>query len=61
MPHKRKKTFFHYITNERGATSIEYAVLAAMVAIGCIAGWTALRDSTTGMFERVETAVESVD
>ena len=35
-------------SDTRGATAIEYGLIAALIAIGCIAGMRALGDSNSG-------------
>lgn len=41
----------------RGATAIEYGLILAFIVIAMIAGLTALADSTTGMWGKVDTKV----
>lgn len=43
--------------NSRGATAIEYGLILAFIVIAMIAGLTLLADSTTGMWNEVNTKV----
>lgn len=43
--------------DRRGATAIEYGLILAFVVIAMIVGLTALADSTTGMWNTVDTKV----
>ena len=46
----------------RGATALEYVLLAALVGIAIIAGTLTLRDAVVGNYEHVsETVDESLD
>ena len=45
------------IRDRRGATAIEYGLILAFVVIAMIVGLTALADSTTGMWNTVDTKV----
>lgn len=42
------------VANEGGATAIEYALLAAMLAIMAIAGLQALSSGTGGLYDAME-------
>ncbi len=44
-------------TNERGASAIEYALLAAMVAVALVAFVTPLRNAVTSIFTSIQTAL----
>ncbi len=39
--------------NERGATLVEYALLAALIAIACIAAMTLLGGQISGQFSKI--------
>jgi Flp pilus assembly pilin Flp len=43
-----------FAADERGATAIEYALLAAMLAIMAIAGLQALSSGTGGLYEAMD-------
>jgi len=50
------------LTHEDGATAIEYALIAALVALGIIAGTTTFSTSLNGMFTNVDSKlVEAFD
>ena len=42
-----------FFRNESGATAIEYGLIAAMMAVACIAAYMALGSSVQGLFQRV--------
>ncbi len=46
-----------FMNDESGATAIEYGLIAALVAIGCIVALEALGTSLTGMFSAVSTKI----
>ena len=47
------KTIINFLQGEEGVTAIEYALIAALVSVAAIVGWTALGTSintqTTGV------------
>jgi len=43
------------IRNTKGATAIEYGLIAAIVGVGIIAGLGTLKNSLSGMFANVST------
>ncbi len=45
--------------DERGASAIEYALLAAMVAVALVAFVTPLRTAVTSIFTSIQTALTS--
>lgn len=49
------QTFFAQKRDDRGATAIEYGLLAALIAIAFIAGAKALGTSLDGIFTSVST------
>lgn len=49
--------FAPFLTDEDGATAIEYGLIAALVAIVIVAGLTALRGAMLGMYSTVSTEV----
>ena len=44
-------------SDKRGATAIEYGLLAGLIAIGMIAGLSALGGGTNGMWGKISTDV----
>lgn len=44
------KIFARFIKNESGATAIEYGLIAALVAVAAIAGFTALGEGLRDQF-----------
>ncbi|MDA5194973.1 Flp family type IVb pilin [Govanella unica] len=47
--------------NEAGATAIEYGLIAALVAIGCIAALTQLGGSLTDTFTNVKSELDTAN
>ena len=43
--------------DESGATSIEYALIAAIICLGIIASFAGIRDGVTARFNNVSTAI----
>ena len=43
--------------NDKGATTIEYAILIGMMALVCVASFTALGGAVSGRWNNVATAV----
>jgi pilus assembly protein Flp/PilA len=41
----------HFIENEDGPTSVEYAIMLALIIVVCIAGVTSLGSSTNNSFK----------
>jgi len=42
-----------FLTDERGATAIEYGLIAALIAVGTIGAFTAFGDGLSGLFNFV--------
>ncbi len=42
-----------FVRDERGATAIEYGLIAALISVAIIAVLSALGDSLTGTFKRI--------
>jgi len=57
MAHKLKNHFTDYISNQSGATAIEYGLIAALIGIGMLAGITAMGGGTNGMWTRISNSV----
>ncbi len=49
-----KSLLVRFCSNESGATAIEYGLIAAMLAVACIAAITALGGGVQGLFGRVQ-------
>ena len=43
----------HFVRSEDGATAIEYGLIAAMIAVACIAAFIAFGGSVNGLFTTV--------
>ncbi|MFD0913925.1 Flp family type IVb pilin [Methylophilus luteus] len=52
-----KTAFVNFISDEEGASAIEYALIAAMVAIALISFVTPINDAITDIFDRITTAL----
>jgi pilus assembly protein Flp/PilA len=50
------KRLFH---NQEGATAIEYALIAALVVLACVAAFTSFGDSSNGMWGKINNEVSS--
>lgn len=50
-----------FIRDEKGATAIEYGLIAALVAIAAIAALDAVGSELTDTFERVQTELETAN
>jgi pilus assembly protein Flp/PilA len=50
------RTFRRFLRDERGATAIEYAMIAAGVAVAIVAAVNSLGVSVVGLFESVQAA-----
>lgn len=53
------RTIARALRQQRGATAIEYGLILAVMVIAMIVGLTALADSTTGMWNTVDTKVRA--
>ena len=53
------KKLLKFIKDEDGVTAVEYAVMAALIALVVIAGATILGTSTNDTFEAVANAIPS--
>jgi pilus assembly protein Flp/PilA len=51
------RKFIAFLADERGATAIEYGLMAAMIAVGCIAAFTVLGGDLQSLFGASETGV----
>jgi len=50
--------FTRFIEDESGATAIEYGLIAALIAVGMIAGATAIGEQVNAKFDQVADTVE---
>ena len=46
-------------SDKRGATAIEYGLIAALIAMGMIAGLSALGGGTNGMWGKIGTEIDT--
>ena len=51
------ETIQSFVRNEQGATAIEYALIAAGIAVAVAATVMSLGDSVKAMYDRIATAV----
>jgi pilus assembly protein Flp/PilA len=51
----RMNTVARFVTDESGATAIEYGLIAALIAVGIIAAATTLGGSLSGLFNKIST------
>jgi pilus assembly protein Flp/PilA len=49
----------NFAANENGATAIEYALIAALVSVACIAAWNTLAGSLSNTFTGVATTLNT--
>ena len=49
--------FIAFLHDERGATAVEYGLMAALIAVGCIAAFTAFGDNLRNLFGTSESGV----
>jgi pilus assembly protein Flp/PilA len=58
-------TFSRFLTDESGATAIEYGLIAALISVGIIAAATTLGEGLSDLFEgiggKLSTAANSED
>lgn len=52
-----KRQVMAFVREEEGATAIEYALIAALIAIACVAALTTAGTSISGLFTRIGNAV----
>lgn len=52
------RTFRRFLRDERAATAIEYAMIAASIAVAIIAAVNSLGVSVKGMYETVNAAMD---
>ena len=49
------QTIRNFIKNNKGATAIEYGLIAALIAVGIIAAATTLGGGLSGLFNKIST------
>lgn len=54
-----RTTFRTLGADQRGATAIEYGLIAALIVVAMIGGLAALGGGASGMWTKIQTAVES--
>jgi pilus assembly protein Flp/PilA len=52
--------FGRFLRDEQGATTIEYALIAALIVIAVLAAIRGVADANTQVYQRIEDAVTSV-
>lgn len=57
---KLKKFSISFLVDESGATSIEYALIAALIAISLISGASSVGKNTNSLWNNVTNAVDNV-
>jgi pilus assembly protein Flp/PilA len=58
ITHQEKRMLGKFLKDESGATAIEYGLIAALVAIACIAALEAMGTSLKDMFTGVKTKLD---
>lgn len=48
-----RESIMKFIRDEEGATVIEYALIASLIAVALIASMTGLRDGIAGVFTKI--------
>lgn len=48
-----------YVSDESGATAIEYGLIAALIGVGMLAGVRLMGGGTEGMWTRISTAIST--
>ncbi|MCL6677836.1 Flp family type IVb pilin [Sphingomonas sp. RG327] len=51
--------FLKLIKNEKGATAIEYGLIAALIAVAAIGAMTSIGSSLTNTFSNVSSSLDS--
>ncbi len=52
------KSFVRFWKNQKGATAIEYGLIAALISLGALAAFSALGDSLTSVYSSLINEVE---
>lgn len=59
MTARIKSAIVDFIRDEEGASAIEYALIAAMVAVALVAFVPDIRAAVEGIFQQIQTALEA--
>ena len=51
--------FSDFLSDESGATAIEYSLITALVSVAAIAALTEMGDALTGVFARVSSTLQA--
>ncbi len=54
-------TIAHMTEDERGATAVEYAILAGLIVLAIVASLTAISSSISGNFDHISSVFSSVE
>lgn len=54
-----RRTLRRLLADQRGATAIEYGLIAALIVIAMMGGLSMLGGGANGMWSKIRTAVES--
>lgn len=52
-----RQLFFRLVSDRRGATAIEYGLIAAFIAVALVAALPSLRQNILGLFQNVDRSV----
>jgi pilus assembly protein Flp/PilA len=55
----KMNTVTRFVSDESGATAIEYGLIAALIAVGIIAAATTLGNSLSSLFGRISTRLNN--
>jgi pilus assembly protein Flp/PilA len=47
----------NFLKDESGVTAIEYGLIAALIAVVCIAAWSAIGTGLQGAFQSIQSSV----
>ena len=47
-----------FFKNEKGATAIEYGLIASLIFLGCVTAFFSFGESATAMYERISNTVD---
>ncbi len=53
------RTLSRFRRDDRGATALEYGLIAALMFVVCLAGWQALGGNASGLIIRAMTAISN--
>lgn len=58
---KLKKALYRFVKDEEGASGIEYALVAAMVAVALVTFVAPVREAIVGVFTDIQGALEETE